>query len=69
MRCKIFGYTASPNPFRKILTPEDDYVPSRSGTLASYHISTVPPVPPVVVPSSPVNGTCNNIEKCLHGLQ
>ena len=27
MRYKIFGYTASPNPFRKILTPEDDYVP------------------------------------------
>ena len=34
MRYKIFGYTASPNPFRKILTPEDDYVPIRSGTLA-----------------------------------
>ncbi len=34
MRHKIFGYSASPNPFRKILTPEDDYVPIRSGTLA-----------------------------------
>ena len=34
MRYKIFGYTASPNPFRKILTPEDDYVPIHSGTLA-----------------------------------
>ena len=34
MRHKIFGYSASPNPFRKILTPEDDYVPICSGTLA-----------------------------------
>ena len=29
MRYKIFGYTASLNPFRKILKPEDDYVPIR----------------------------------------
>ena len=34
MRHKIFGYTVSPNPFRKILTSEDDYVPIHSGTLA-----------------------------------
>jgi hypothetical protein len=34
MRYKIFGYTTSPNPFRKMLTPENDYVPIGSDTLA-----------------------------------